>query len=69
MMRKLGKNALRVFKEIKERAYVHCFSLAKPLGSPSDWNRLVRHSLWYQVNMMLYSVLGQTQVHSVLFSS
>ena len=32
MMRKLSKNALRVFREIKERAYVHCFRLAKPLG-------------------------------------
>ena len=33
MMRKLCKNALRVFKEIKERACVHCcYCLAKPLG-------------------------------------
>ena len=32
MMRKLFKNALRVFREIKERASVHCFCLAKPLG-------------------------------------
>ena len=31
-MRKLCKNALRVFKEIEERACVHCFWLAKPLG-------------------------------------
>ena len=32
MMRKLCKNALRVFREIKERACVHCFWLVKPLG-------------------------------------
>ena len=32
MMRKLCKNALRVFREIKEGACVHCFCLAKPLG-------------------------------------
>ena len=32
MMKKLGKNALRVFREVKERAYVHCFCLAKPMG-------------------------------------
>ena len=38
-MRKLCKNALRVFREIKERACVHCFWLAKPLG-------LVLVSLW-----------------------
>ena len=32
MMRELCKNALRVFREIKVRACVHCFCLAKPLG-------------------------------------
>ena len=32
MMRKLCKNTSRVFREIKERACVHCFWLAKPLG-------------------------------------
>ena len=32
MMRKLSKNASRVFREIKERARLHCFWLAKPLG-------------------------------------
>ena len=32
MMRKLCKNALRVFREIKERACVHCFFVTKPLG-------------------------------------
>ena len=32
MMRKLRKNALRVFREIEERACVHCFRVAKPLG-------------------------------------
>ena len=33
MMRKLCRNALRVFREIKEIACVHCFWLAKPLGA------------------------------------
>ena len=33
MMMKLCNNALRVFREIKERACVRCFCLAKPLGS------------------------------------
>ena len=32
MMRKLCKNALRVLREIKERACVHCFCPAEPLG-------------------------------------
>ena len=32
-MRRLRKNALRVCGEIKERACVHSFWLAKPLGS------------------------------------
>ena len=35
IMRKLCKNALRVFREIKKRACVHCFCLAKPLGTQS----------------------------------
>ena len=35
MVRKLCKNALRVFREIKETACVHRFCLAKPLG-PTD---------------------------------
>ena len=32
MMRKPYKNALRICRVIKERACVHCFWLAKPLG-------------------------------------
>ena len=35
VMKKLCKNALRVFKETKERACVHCFWLAEPLGVTS----------------------------------
>ena len=31
MMRKLYKNSLWLFREIKDRACVHCFCLAKPL--------------------------------------
>ena len=36
MVKKLYKKALRVFREIKERACVHRFCLAKPLGLHYD---------------------------------
>ena len=48
MMMKLCKNALRVFREIKERACVHCFCLAKPLGS---------YHPWFSSAILLWSVL------------
>ena len=39
MMRILCKNALRVFREIKERACVHCFA------SPNPWVAITLYSL------------------------
>ena len=39
MMRIVCQNALRVFREIKERACVHCFWLAKPLEMHVDKNQ------------------------------
>ena len=66
VMRKLCKNALRVFREIEERACVHCFWLAKPLGVRGIWydsgRRLVfslcsKHSLFcglsYPINLLV----------------
>ena len=54
MMRKLCKNALRIFREIKERACVHCFWLAKPQSANrelSDNAVLCCHSIVISLNM------------------
>ena len=73
MMRKLCKNSLRVFKEIEERACVHCFCLAKPLGKFKQYQNsrsayLVFKNRFGEVPCRFLAVLTQVALQLCIYS-